>query len=220
MQMSTHEIVQMYKEAADKNAQIEILADLNVCSKQEILTILQEQGLISGVKLPKKEAKKEQKSREKLGSPQTLALEGEEETGRSGVELSEVGKRVEAKRRATRMTWTEELKDSVRRLCGEGLSNLEIAERLGLDEGQIKNAVTRYKLRKDKPEKGAEETTPKETAKRLPLEFVSLIRDYAKCITLISPGEIQNYREIVGAFAGSIMEAADEILCEAKKYGQ
>ncbi len=183
MYMERHEIVQMYKEAADKNAQIEILADLNVCSKQEILTILQEEGLISGVKLPKKARRKEETPR------------------------------------LPRMTWTEELKDSVRRLCGEGLSNLEIAERLGLDEGQIKNAVTRYKLRQEIVKEEKQEM-PKEQKKRLPIDCVSLIRDYAKCITLISPGEIQNYREIVGAFAGSIMEAADEILCEAKKYAQ
>ena len=30
------EIVSLYKEAQDKNKQIEILADLNVCSKEEI----------------------------------------------------------------------------------------------------------------------------------------------------------------------------------------
>lgn len=180
----TYEIVQMYKEAKDKNTQIAILADLNACSKQEILSLLQEEGLISGVKLPKKARRKEDAPR------------------------------------LPRMTWTEELKDSVRRLCVEGLSNLEIAERLGMDEGQIKNAVTRFKLRQSSPEKGAERTMPKENKRRYALECVSLIRDYAKCIALISPGEIQNYQEIVGAFAGSIMEAADEILCEAKKYAQ
>ncbi len=40
----------MYKEAADKNKQIEILADLNCCSKEEIFNILAEEGCISGVK--------------------------------------------------------------------------------------------------------------------------------------------------------------------------
>lgn len=50
----THEIVQMYKEAADKNKQIKILAELNCCSKEEILNILAEEGCISGVK-PKME---------------------------------------------------------------------------------------------------------------------------------------------------------------------
>ncbi len=183
MQMERYEIVQMYKEAKDKNAQIKILADLNLCTKQEILTLLQEEGLISGVK------KKLQK------------LEG----------------KTQAK---PRITWGEEAKEKIRSLLREGLTVLEVAERMGLEYTQVRNAVTRYKLQKDKPEKGAEKAMPKAQTKRYAVEYVSLIRDYAKCITLISPGEIQNYREIVGAFAGSIMEAADEILCEAKKYEQ
>ncbi len=183
MSMSTFEIVQMYKEAADKNAQIKILADLNLCTKQEILTLLQEEGVISGVK------KKTQKSEGKT----------------------------QAK---PRITWDEEAKEKVRSLLREGLTVLEVAERMGLECMQVRNAVTRYKLQKDKPEEGAEKAMPKEHQKRYALENVSLIRDYAKCIVLISSGEIQNYMEIAGAFAGSIVKAADEILCEAEKYEQ
>ena len=46
----TYEIVQMYKEAADKNKQIKILAELNCCSEKDIVNILVEEGVISGVK--------------------------------------------------------------------------------------------------------------------------------------------------------------------------
>lgn len=183
MYMERHEIVQMYKEAKDKNAQIEILADLNACKKEEILTILQEEGLISGVKPPKKEAKKEQM------------------------------------RRGAKMIWTDEAKEKVRLLLSEGLTVLEVAERMGLDAVQVRNAVTRFKLRKSSAKEEKKEM-PTKQKKRMPIDCVSLIRDYAKCITLISPDEVQNYKEIVGAFAGSIIEAADEILQEARKYAQ
>ena len=50
--MSEGEIVREYKAAADKNKQVNILADLNVCTKDEILQILVKRGAISG--LPKK----------------------------------------------------------------------------------------------------------------------------------------------------------------------
>ena len=178
MQMTTHEIVQMYKEAADKNAQIGILADLNACKKEEILTILQEEGLLSGVKGKKQEKK--------------------------------AGKK---------MVWTEETKERVRLLLSEGMTVLEVAERMGLDAVQVRNAVTRFKLRKSSAKEEKKEM-PTKQKKRMPIDCVSLIRDYAKCIVLLPPQEIKNYAEIVGVFASSIMEAADEILDEAKKYAK
>lgn len=176
MYMERHEIVQMYKEAKDKNAQIEILADLNVCSKQEILTILQEEGLISGVK-----GKEHKKTAVK-----------------------------------TKMVWTEEAKERVRLLLSEGMTVLEAAERMGLDAVQIQNAIRRFKLRQDGGKEEKKEM-PEKQKKRMPIDCVSLIRDYAKCITLISPEEVQNYKEIADAFAGSIIEATDGLLNEYRE---
>ena len=40
LQMSDTEIVRIYKQAKDKNKQIEILADLNLCEKDDILELL------------------------------------------------------------------------------------------------------------------------------------------------------------------------------------
>ncbi len=225
--MSVHEIVQMYKEAKDKNAQIEILADMNTCSKDDILMILQNEGLISGVKKTKAAEK-----RTKRGAPQTLAFEGEEEDGRSVTELSERGKRPGAQ---PRMTRSEEAKEQVRKLLEEGLTVLEVAERMGLDVTQVRNAVTRYKLKKANAKMQNIEATPHQSAtltaspqgearesaedKIEPLGVVSLIRDYAKCITSLPSADIRNYEKIVRTFAESIIEGADRILEEGAKYG-
>lgn len=185
--MSVHEIVQMYKEAKDKNAQIEILADLNTCTENEILMILQNEGVISGVKATKKTTPKK-----------------------------------------TKMVWNEEAKETVRSLLGEGLTVLEVSERMGLDFSQVRNAITRFKLKREKetPHQSATLTaSPQGEAgesaedKVEPLGVVSLIRDYAKCITSLPSADIRNYEKIVRTFAESIIEGADRILEEGEKYG-
>lgn len=45
MQMTPKEIVRNYREAKNKKMQIGILAELNLCSKQDILDILKQEGL-------------------------------------------------------------------------------------------------------------------------------------------------------------------------------
>lgn len=50
MSYTDEELIELYKEAKDKNKQIGILADLKCCDVKEILEMLQENGLISGVK--------------------------------------------------------------------------------------------------------------------------------------------------------------------------
>ena len=195
MYMSVHEITSMYKEAADKNAQIEILADLNACSKEDILLVLQNEGLISGVKAKKKAAPK------------------------------------------TKMTWDDAAKEKVRSLLQEGLTVLKAAERMGLDYMQVRNAVTRYKLKEDRKcesNNSADAFAPCDSRGNLPrgksvpkpaervdaLSVVSLIRDYAKCITALPEADIRNYEKIVRTFAESIIEGADSILkFSAKEYG-
>ena len=57
MKMKESEICREYKEAKDKRAQIRILAELNLCEKNEILNIL----LKNGYELPPERKKTEQK---------------------------------------------------------------------------------------------------------------------------------------------------------------
>ena len=57
MQMTENEIVSHYKRNGEKNSQIQILADLNGCSKEEIQDILKRNGC--EIKEPKKKEAKE-----------------------------------------------------------------------------------------------------------------------------------------------------------------
>ena len=57
MQMTNEEIVRDYTQAANKNKQIKILADLNQTSPSEIQTILAKEG-VEGVKMPARIAKR------------------------------------------------------------------------------------------------------------------------------------------------------------------
>ncbi len=58
MQMSNEEIVKMYRESKNKKAQVEILADLNACGKEKILSILKEGG-VSPTEMPRNRKKTE-----------------------------------------------------------------------------------------------------------------------------------------------------------------
>ncbi len=60
MEMTNDEIVMMYREAKNKKQQIRILAELNCCSKDEILRILKE-GNVKSTELPRQRAKKDEK---------------------------------------------------------------------------------------------------------------------------------------------------------------
>lgn len=57
LQMSDAEIVRSYKQAKDKNKQVEILADLNVCKKNDILDVLIKNDAITGLKKSKRKRK-------------------------------------------------------------------------------------------------------------------------------------------------------------------
>ena len=57
LEMTVEEIVRSYREAKDKEAQLEILADLNVCSKEEIRRVLVEGG-VRQQELPRKRRRK------------------------------------------------------------------------------------------------------------------------------------------------------------------
>lgn len=64
MQMNNAEIVKMYREAKDKKAQITILAELNVCDKEDIIKILKAGG-VSQAEMPRNRKKTESDGKSK-----------------------------------------------------------------------------------------------------------------------------------------------------------
>lgn len=104
------EICREYRQAKNKNRQIEILAELNATKPQVILDILQANGCISGLKAQLKQEPKQ-------------------------------GKRQCAK-------WDEAMERELRSLLEQGVSNLEIAERLGVSEGAVRGKLTALGLRR------------------------------------------------------------------------
>lgn len=63
LQMSEHEICQMYRDAKDKNEQVKILADLNVCDSGIIIDVLSRNGFVPGLPVKSKTAKTDSKKR-------------------------------------------------------------------------------------------------------------------------------------------------------------
>lgn len=63
LQMSEHEICQMYRDAKDKNEQVKILADLNVCDSGTIIDVLSRNGFVPGLPVKSKTAKNDSKKR-------------------------------------------------------------------------------------------------------------------------------------------------------------
>lgn len=133
LQMSDTEIVRIYKQAKDKNKQIEILADLNLCEKDDILELLTKNNAITGLK----------KSKKKRKAP---------------------------------IKWTQETIDELCRLHEDGLSLKQIAERMGLDELQVKNKLYRMNPEQKiwtEPETQEMQSVDKETP--LPVELKELL---------------------------------------------
>lgn len=73
MSYTDKELINLYKEAKDKNKQIKILADLKCCDVKEILEMLQENGLISGVE---KKSERGKWTPERIGELQHFLDEG------------------------------------------------------------------------------------------------------------------------------------------------
>lgn len=155
MSYTDEELINLYKEAKDKNKQIGILADLKCCDVKEILEMLQENGLISGVK-----------------------------------KKSEKGK------------WTPERLGELQHFLDEGLCYRDIGERMGENEKCIMNAVSNYKLKKNRlkrdikrapEESGAGKRaiceTPPSDAGKVAETFDKLRNLQKKCLRLISACE-------------------------------
>ena len=74
MEMSNEEIVRRYKLAKNKRSQVNILAQLNCCSKDEIIEVLKQEG-ITDKQLPR--AERSDKGKKKSGEPAEEAKETE-----------------------------------------------------------------------------------------------------------------------------------------------
>lgn len=59
MNMTENEIIRQYKEAKDKREQIKILADMNLCEREEIEKILKDNGQRLPAQAPKKKPQNE-----------------------------------------------------------------------------------------------------------------------------------------------------------------
>ena len=112
MQMDAGEICRSYAAAKNKNDQIKVLADLNGCSTKEILDVLTDGGMISGMPA-------------KSQAPLQKAM-SDKSAGKPG------GKR------ATPVKWTVDMDKELIKLCEEGMKPQGIAERMGLDVAQVK----------------------------------------------------------------------------------
>lgn len=74
MEMSNEEIVRRYRQAKNKRSQVNILAQLNCCSKDEIIEVLKQEG-ITDKQLPR--AERSDKGKKKSGEPTEEAKETE-----------------------------------------------------------------------------------------------------------------------------------------------
>ena len=93
MQMNDDEIVKMYREAEDKKAQITILADLNVCEKEDIIKILKAGG-VTQAEMPRNRKKTESGGQSKAESDVHPKQQNKEPVVSVPEELPEVVKEV------------------------------------------------------------------------------------------------------------------------------
>lgn len=90
MVMTDAEIVRSWKEAKDRNAQVRILAELNVCSRDVIIEILKDNG-IDGRQLPRKKKAAPFVLSDKPEGETAIPAEVEEETAEAPVPVDAEG---------------------------------------------------------------------------------------------------------------------------------
>lgn len=113
--MTPWEICREYRQAQNKSEQVKILADLNMCSKNDIINLLAERGI------EHKEGKK--RGRKPSAIPKIVGGLTER-------------KKIEQKRNG-RYIWTEERVQILLRLYDKGNKPKEIAEILGIDAKKV-----------------------------------------------------------------------------------
>ena len=205
MSYEIDEIIALYKQAVDKNKQIKILADLNCCSKEEILNILAEAGAISGV------SKEIAKGATPQAAEPTVQYTQESYSDK-------VVKRNKNK-------WTKESLEEVQRFIDEGLTYAEIGERMGTDKTGIQNAVNRHGLRgrsykADEADKIIEELKRKLIHMQNELDDISevakVVKDLVMLPCMVSFEECESFEGMVQ----EILYRAGELLGEIIKRAE
>lgn len=123
-QMTEFEIIRDYGEALDKNEQIKILADLNVCKKEDIIAVLKK----NGIPVPDKVGRK-------LYSRTTETNEKRDYEKKA------------TNRKGRGVTWNKENLARLGEFVREGLSLQEMAERFGTGSSAISKQICKYGMR-------------------------------------------------------------------------
>ena len=210
MSYEIDEIVQMYKEAADKNKQIKILADLNCCSKEEILNILAEAGAISGVKPSKMQKKQVDKRRSERGKWTEERLEQLQRFIEEGLTYEEIGERMGENARA--------IGNAVYnyKLRGNGEKNPIEKDKMQQFQDTRKGAETAP----DKKDKLLEKAQRKMIQMQNELDDIAcvakIVKDIINMVTMVSAEELEDYESTVQTLLISAGELTQEIIKRAE----
>ena len=121
MEMTAWEICRAYKDAQNKSEQVKILADLNLCSKNDIINLLAERGI-------------EHKAGKKRGYKSTAFPK---------IVGGLIERKKNERKQSSRYIWTEERTGILLRLYSKGSNPAEIAEILGIDVKKVRGKLGR-----------------------------------------------------------------------------
>ena len=140
MEMAVVEIVSSYKNAANRNKQIQILADLNACTKRDITELLE----AAGISVPKRKYSEEEKKimtvHDVIKEPESVLKEPKNDIKESKNNIKE--KKNDIKKPETREQTTVVLNETVALILFGRLD--EIEARLRILESQKKKLEGQY----------------------------------------------------------------------------
>lgn len=140
MEMAVVEIVSSYKNAANRNKQIQILADLNACTKRDITELLE----AAGISVPKRKYSEEEKKimtvHDVIKEPESVLKEPKNDVKESKNNIKE--KKNDIKKPETREQTTVVLNETVALILFGRLD--EIEARLRILESQKKKLEGQY----------------------------------------------------------------------------
>ena len=119
MEMTAYEICQSYRNAASRNKQVKILAELNMCGKNDIIRILSENGIVHRIRKDNRGARSK----------------------------SVIGVAQKTKRQA-RYKWTDEETQKLMKLHEKCYYPEEIAEIMSIDVKRITNKLANLERKK------------------------------------------------------------------------
>lgn len=202
------EIVSLYKEAQDKEKQIEILADLNACSKEEIINILLEEGAISGVskKMVKKEiAHKAPKRQSERGKWTAERIEELQKYIDEGIPKKEIAERMGEERQCIYDAAHKYIKKEAAHYTGETRREGKTTTKAVYDTGkQLKDFEKEEKL-------GKEIVRLKNDLMDINANAL-IAKDILRMIEWIHPGDLARYEDTIGTLCVTVEEVIDNII--------